>query len=165
LADDGGFDEFYTGSRRRLLGYVYALTGDVSEAQDVVQEAFVRAWQRWSTVGAYGDPESWVRVVAARIAISRWRGRRSRARAHVRHGIAEPVPGPSADTVAVVAALRRLPEAQRTALALHYVVGLAVAEIARETGVPVGTVKARMARGRAAMAALLSDDVEGVRRA
>lgn len=157
MGDVDGFDDLYRGSRRRLLGYVYVLTGDLAEAQDVVQEAFVRAWQRWSTVGRYPDPESWVRVVAARLAVSRWRGRRSRTRAHVRHGPPRPAEGPGPETVAIVAALRTLPPAQRTALALHYVFGYSVADIARETGAPVGTVKARLHRGRAALAPLLSD--------
>jgi DNA-directed RNA polymerase specialized sigma24 family protein len=56
------FDSFYRASRSRLLGFVYALTGDVAEAQDAVQEAFVRAWQRWSTVSEHADPEAWVRL-------------------------------------------------------------------------------------------------------
>ncbi|TDC82991.1 SigE family RNA polymerase sigma factor [Micromonospora sp. KC606] len=161
MPDVDGFDEFYRGSRQRLLGFVYVLTGNLAEAQDAVQEAYVRAWQRWSTVRGYDDPEAWVRVVASRIAISRWRSLRSRARAYLRHGAPESVPGPSIDTVAVVAALRRLPEEQRTALALYYLLGMPVAEVARETEAPVGTVKARLSRGRSALAGLLAvADVE-----
>ncbi|GLH99647.1 SigE family RNA polymerase sigma factor [Phytohabitans aurantiacus] len=160
MSDVDGFDEFYRGSRQRLLGFVYVLTGDLGEAQDAVQEAFVRAWQRWSTVGRYDDPESWVRVVASRIAVSRWRSLRGRARAYLRHGAADPVPAPSTDTVEIVAAMRRLPEEQRVALALYYLVGLPVADVARETGVPVGTVKARLSRGRGALAGLLTVDLE-----
>ncbi|MFI6821834.1 RNA polymerase sigma factor [Micromonospora sp. NPDC050187] len=156
MPDVDGFDEFYRGSRQRLLGFVYALTGDLAEAQDAVQEAYVRAWQRWSTVGGYDDPEAWVRVVASRIAVSRWRSLRSRARAYLRHGATETVPAPSTDTVEVVAALRRLPEEQRTALALYYLLGMPVADVARETNAPVGTVKARLSRGRTALAGLLA---------
>lgn len=156
MSDVDGFDEFYRDSRQRLLGYVYLLTGDLSEAQDAVQEAFIRAWQRWSTVRGYDDPESWVRVVAARVAISRWRSLRSRARAYLRHGPEPAVPAPGIETVEVVAALRRLPEEQRVAIAMYYLLGMPVAEVARETGAPVGTVKARLARGRAALAGLLA---------
>ncbi|MEV4713586.1 SigE family RNA polymerase sigma factor [Micromonospora sp. NPDC049374] len=156
MADVEGFDEFYRGSRQRLLGYVYVLTGDLTEAQDAVQEAFIRAWQRWSSVGGYDDPEAWVRVVAARIAVSRWRSLRSRARAYLRHGTVDSVPAPTTDTVEVVAALRQLPEEQRVAIALYYLAGLPVAEVARQTAAPVGTVKARLSRGRAALAGLLA---------
>ncbi|MER7457104.1 SigE family RNA polymerase sigma factor [Micromonospora sp. NPDC126480] len=156
MPDVDGFDDFYRGSRQRLLGFVYVLTGDLAEAQDAVQEAYVRAWQRWPAVSGYDDPEAWVRVVASRIAVSRWRSLRSRARAYLRHGAVESVPGPGIETVEVVEALRRLPEAQRIAIALHYLVGMPVAEVARETDAPVGTVKARLSRGRAALADLLA---------
>ncbi|EEP73349.1 sigma-70 region 4 domain-containing protein [Micromonospora sp. ATCC 39149] len=156
MPDAEGFDEFYRGSRQRLLGFVYMITGNLAEAQDAVQEAYIRAWQRWPTVRGYDDPEGWLRVVASRIAVSRWRSMRSRARAYLRHGAPESVPAPSTATLEVVAALRRLPEAQRTAIALHYLLGMPVAEVARETAAPVGTVKARLSRGRAALAGLLA---------
>ncbi|GGR63240.1 RNA polymerase sigma24 factor [Micromonospora fulviviridis] len=156
MPDVEGFDEFYRGSRQRLLGYVFVLTGNLAEAQDSVQEAYIRAWQRWSTISGYDDPEAWVRVVASRIAVSRWRGLRSRTRAYLRHGAQESIPEPSTDTVEVVAALRRLPEEQRIAIALYYLLGMPVAEVAREMSAPVGTVKARLSRGRAALAGLLT---------
>lgn len=156
MPDVDEFDEFYRGSRQRLLGFVFVLTGNLAEAQDAVQEAYIRAWQRWSTVRGYDDPEAWLRVVASRIAVSRWRSLRSRARAHLRHGAPESIPAPGTETVEVVAALRRLPEEQRVALALYYLVGMPVAEVARETEAPVGTVKARLSRGRAALAELLA---------
>jgi RNA polymerase sigma-70 factor (ECF subfamily) len=101
-----------------------------------------------------------VRVTAARIAVSRWRQLRSRA--HLRHGPSEPIAAPGTDTVEIVAAMRRLPAEQRTALALYYLAGMPVAAVAAETGVPVGTVKARLSRGRAALAALLTVDATEV---
>lgn len=158
MPDD--FDGFYAGTRQRVLSYVYLLTGDVAEAQDCVQEAYMRAWLRWGTVGRYDEPESWVRLVACRIATSRWRSMRSRVRAYVRHGVSErPVRGPGTDTVEVVAALRQLPEDQRVVLALHYLVGLPVADVARETGIPIGTVKSRLSRGRRALADVMGVEV------
>ena len=56
-----------------------------------------------------------------------------------------------------MAALRTLPDAQRRALALHYLCDLSVESVAAETGVSTGTVKSRLSRGRAALAALLAD--------
>jgi RNA polymerase sigma factor (sigma-70 family) len=56
----------------------------------------------------------------------------------------------------VVAALRRLPEEQRMAIAMYYLLGMPVADVARETGAAVGTVKARLSRGRTALAGLLA---------
>jgi RNA polymerase sigma-70 factor (sigma-E family) len=156
VVDATDFDAFYRASRQRLLGLVYVVTGDLGEAQDAVQEAFVRAWQRWESVSTYEQPEAWVRIVACRIATSRWRSMKARMRAHTRHGVELTVAGPGTESLEVVEALRRLPEEQRVAIALFYLVGLPVAEVARETDVPVGTVKARLSRGRRALAGLLA---------
>ncbi|MFD0572270.1 RNA polymerase sigma factor [Kitasatospora gansuensis] len=101
---------------------------------------------------------AWVRLTGQRIAISRWRRARTALRSWVRHGEGSPLPGPGPESVALVEALRRLPEAQRSALVLHHMGGRAVAEIAAEEGVPVGTVKARLHRGRQALAELLGEE-------
>ena len=60
--------------------------------------------------------------------------------------------------MALVAALKQLPEAQRQALVLHHIADLPVHAVAAEVGVPEGTIKARLSRGRAALAALLTDE-------
>lgn len=156
MPDETTFDAFYRDTRQRLFACVYALTGNAAEAQDAVHEAYARAWQRWSRVGEYGDPEAWVRTVARRVAVSRWRRTRNRLVAHRRAGEPPPLPGPGPDTVALVAALGQIPAAQRTAIVLHHLLGLPVAEVAAETGVAEGTVKARLSRGRRALADLLA---------
>ncbi|MBL7500490.1 SigE family RNA polymerase sigma factor [Frankia sp. CN7] len=160
MADDASFDAFYRQSRQRLYDCLYALTGDPAEAQDAAQEAFARAWQRWPTVGGYDDPEAWVRTVGRRIAVSRWRRTRNRLTAQRRLGPPDPVPPPSAATTMMISALARLPVEQRTAIVLHHLCDRSVAEVAAETGVPVGTVKARLSRGRHALAALLRIEPE-----
>lgn len=152
------FDAFYAGTSRRVLHQMYAMTGNLADAQELVQEAYARAWQRWSSVSAHDDPEAWVRTVAWRLAASRWRKTRNGVAAMLRHGPAPDTPGPGVDNVALTAALRQIPEAQRRAIVLHHLVGLSVAEVAHETGAPEGTVKARLARGRAALATLLADN-------
>jgi RNA polymerase sigma-70 factor, ECF subfamily len=60
--------------------------------------------------------------------------------------------------VALVQALGELPEAQRRAIVLHHMCDLPVAEVAAEVGAPVGTVKARLSRGRAALMSLLGEE-------
>jgi RNA polymerase sigma-70 factor (ECF subfamily) len=155
VPDETSFDAFYRASRQRLYACLLALTCDPAEAQDVVQEAYARAWQRWARIGQYGDPEAWVRTVARRIAVSRWRRARNRLLAHRRAGEPPPLPGPTPDSVALATALAQLPLAQRTAIVLHHLVGLPVAEVAAEIGVPQGTVKARLSRGRRALAGLI----------
>ncbi len=125
----------------------------------MVQEAFVRAWDRRHRLMAdEAAPEAWVRTVAMRLAVSRWR-RAKRWLELVRHSpAARDDPGPGPDRTALVAALRQLPEAQRMAVVLHHLCDLSVEQVASETGAPVGTVKARLSRGRAALARHLATD-------
>lgn len=152
------FDAFYASTARGLCAQVYALTGDWAEAQDCVQEAYARAWQRWSSVRILDQPAAWVRLVAFRLARSRWRRAQQGLALSRRSARPDETCGPTPDAVALTTALRQLPEDQRRALVLHHLADLSVAQVARETCVPEGTVKARLSRGRAALAALLTDD-------
>jgi RNA polymerase sigma-70 factor (ECF subfamily) len=151
------FTDFYAASFRRLVGQLYAMTGDNAEAQDAVQEAFVRAWAHRGRLESAGSPDAWVRATAWRIAVSRWhRARIGRLlmRAQLPPQTADE---PSPDRVALIEALRKLPAEQRRAVVLYHLCDRSVAEIAAETGAPTGTVKARLARGRAALAPYLRD--------
>lgn len=153
-AHEADLRDLYLSSRTRLVMQVAALTRDVAEAEDCVQEAFARALPRWSRVSRYDDPEAWVRLVATNLARSRWRSqvrRRSRERAvgPSPHDLSE-------DHLDLLAALRALPDHQRDAVVLHHLVGHSVAEIASRQGVATGTVKARLSRGRRALADRLS---------
>lgn len=163
------FEEFYTQTAARLTGQLYVMLGDLHEAQDVVQEAFVRGWNRRGQLDRDGRPEAWIRTVAWRLAVSRWRGRRRSADAWRRSGVPPHVEGPGPESVALVDALRELPPRQRRTLALHYVCDLTVEQIAGETGLSASTVKTHLARGRAALAHRLHDPrmegAEGAREA
>jgi len=152
------FDAFYQASARRVVLYLYAVCGDLAEAQDIAQEAYARSWQHWSKVSALDDPAGWVRTVGWRLAANRWRGLRRRWAAQARMGPPDVVTAsPSPDRVAVVAALQRLPPAQRQAVALHYLLDMSVNDIVLSTGIPAGTIKARLSRARTALAELLGD--------
>lgn len=151
------FTEFYGASFARLVAQLYAMTGDRAEAQDAVQEAFIRAWEHRRRLDRDGSPEAWVRVTAWRIAMSRWR----RARAGLRLLSSQPAPpdvaGPDPGRVTLIGALRQLSTEQRRAVVLFHLCDLTVEQIAAETGTSPGTVKSRLARGRAALAALLRE--------
>lgn len=157
--DEAEFDAFYAGSFARLVGQLQAMIGNRDEAQECVQEAFVRAWSHRRQLAHAHAPDAWVRTTAYRLAVSRWRrtmrGRRAPDRALQQQA---PVAGPTGDHVALMAALARLPEGQRRVLVLHHVCDLSVQQVAAEVGVPEGTVKARLSRGRAALRELLGDD-------
>ncbi len=95
MSTEAEFDAFYAATAKRLVATVYAMTGDLAEAEDAVQEAYARAWQRWGRLTPEGDPLRWVRTVASRLAISSWRRTRNRLRAQLRHGTDPDLPGMS----------------------------------------------------------------------
>jgi RNA polymerase sigma-70 factor (ECF subfamily) len=150
------FEEFYAAHFADLTVQLYAYFGDRQEAQDVVQEAFCRALARWGSVARYDDPVAWIRRVAWNLALSKWRRTRTALAFLHRQRLEEPrLDGPDGERVALVAALATLPPAQRRAVVLHYLADLTVAEIADREGVPAGTVKSWLHRGRTALAGKL----------
>jgi RNA polymerase sigma-70 factor (ECF subfamily) len=156
--DEDEFDAFYEASYPRLVRQLTALIGDPDEAADCVQEAFAKAWSRRGTLRRSEHPEAWVRTTAHRMAISRWRRSRLARRAPDRAlqpAAGAPEPGP--ERVALLSAPDRLPLDQRRAVVLHHLCDLPVRQVAAETGVPEGTVKARLSRGRTTLLTLLSD--------
>jgi len=153
------FNLFYHAHFRALTVQLCAYTGDLGHAQDLVQEAFCRAFTRWGKVIRYDDPVAWVRRVAWNLATSRWRRLRT-AQVYVRRQREEHAAGPTPDRVALTAALALLPLNQRRAVVLHHLADMSVAEIARQEGVAEGTVKSWLHRGRIALAAYLTDRTE-----
>ncbi len=155
------FTAFYDATWPRTVACAYAVTGDLGAAEEAAQEAYSRAWPRWSKLATYDDPGAWVRQVATRQAISRWRRGRTAQRFLSRSRPPENAPAPDETTVALVTALRALPEPQRRALVLHHLAGFTVAEIAAQERCPEGTIKARLSRGRAALVPLLGSTPNG----
>jgi RNA polymerase sigma-70 factor (ECF subfamily) len=154
------FEDFYGAYFNTLVVQLTPYVGDMTDAQDVVQEAFCRAWSRWDKVGGYDDPAAWVRRVAWNLANSRWR--RLKVRLHfVNSQRLETAEGPDPNRVAVERALAELPVKQRRAVVLHYMAGLSISEIASECQVPESTVKSWLHRGRARLGAALATDGEG----
>jgi RNA polymerase sigma-70 factor, ECF subfamily len=137
MADDG-FAAFYAGSYRRLLGQLFAVTGDLAEAENVLQEAYARAFARWSRVGDYDLPEAWVRRVAINLTAMAERSLRRRARALLRLGPPPLVPELSPDLLDLRNALAALPLGQRQVIVLHHLVGLPVEEVPASCAWPRG---------------------------
>ncbi|SCL71899.1 RNA polymerase, sigma subunit, ECF family [Micromonospora citrea] len=152
--------ELYAVAAPRLVSQLFAITGDYAEAQDVVQDAFVRALDRPGRFGEVEHPEAWLRTVALNIARSRHRRRTLFARLaragrldDARQGSA----GLSPDHVAVVAALQRLSRPAREAVVLHHIADMSVADVAEALGCSVEAVKTRLVRARRALAPDLDD--------
>lgn len=147
--------ELYGAAYPRLVAVVALVCSSRADAEEVVQEAFVRLLARWSTVRGYEDPEAWVRLVAFRLALNRRRRVRNMVAALRRSGSPESEPPPSTDRVDVMRALAALPTSQRQVVVLHHLLDMPVETIAAELNVAPGTVKSRLARARAALAPLL----------
>ncbi len=152
------FDEFYAASFQGLCLQLYAYLGDLAEAEDIVQEAFCRAMVRWKKISTYDEPGAWVRRVAWNLASSRFRRQRTVSRFLRKERLAH-AEGPDPDRVALIAALATLPANHRRAVVLHHMVQLSIAEIAEQEDVAEGTVKSWLSRGRAALAARLTQEV------
>ncbi|HKE99141.1 MAG TPA: SigE family RNA polymerase sigma factor [Actinomycetes bacterium] len=155
MGDQRRFEEFYAAVFGRLVGQLYLVTGDLQDAEDVVQEALTRAAVRWARLRDYAIPEAWVRRVAMNLASDGFR--RARRRLAVAARLRPEAHHPATlEGLAVADALRTLPLAQRKAVVLHHLLDLPVDQIAAELGIPVGTVKSRLARARGALARLLA---------
>lgn len=139
--------------QRRVFGAAMSLLSDTGRAEDVAQEAFVRAWRHAATYdGRRASVATWLLTITRNLAIDSLRVERARP--------ADPSdeldagidwrPGPSehaqvADDVARVAlAVRQLPEAQRRALLLASMHGRTALEISEIEGIPLGTAKTRI---------------------
>jgi RNA polymerase sigma factor (sigma-70 family) len=145
----------------RLVGAMTAIFGGRAAAEDAVQEALIRAWERAERGERIESLGAWVTTVALNLGRNRLRHLRVERRAH--GGIVQAdaaVPGPDAAGVDLRRALARLPRRQREALVLRYYLDLDVEEVAWAMGAPAGTVKSLLFRARASLAATLGvDDV------
>ena len=149
------FDQFYSTHIRSVTAHAYLSCGNLTEAQDCAQEAFTRAWQHRRKLASHPDLAAWVRTTAHRLSISRWR----RARRLLLLGDRTPDTsheGPDESQLALHQALAQLTEPTRRVVILHYIHDLSISQIAAELGAPVGTIKARLHRGRAALAQILT---------
>lgn len=160
MADSDEFDAFYRGTAPRLLRYAHGLTADLAEAQDIVQEAYARAWQRWRRLRGYENQEGWLRLIVDRLATDSWRRRGVRRAAAATRRTPPPAPPPPEDVIVLIEAMRTLPFAHRRALAMFYLLDQSITDIARDTGASLGTVKSWLSRGRDGLAAALGDQLK-----
>ena len=158
MDDEQALRELYASSYQRLVGVVGAIAGDRYEAEEAVQDAFVRLMGKWDRIAHYDDPEAWVRKVALGYLSNRRRKAVNGIRASLKLGRGADVPEPTGDALDLRRALARLPTQQREVIVLQHI-GLDVAAIAQLLEVPTGTVKSRLSRARAALAPMLREDV------
>jgi RNA polymerase sigma-70 factor, ECF subfamily len=154
MRDVRALEELYDRYSRALFSLAVKLLADHESAEEVVQETFLKLWQRPdSYVAERGRLVSWLMGVAHHRAVDRLRRRRLELRYSTDHrvvdlGAAPPDPEHELLTTlrgeAVTRAVRTLPEAQRVVVELAYVRGMTQVEIAQALGEPLGTVKTRL---------------------
>ena len=153
-ADVAAFEALYRRHHRRVHGVILRLVGHASaRAEDLTQEAFVRAWQALPTFRFESAVSTWLHRMAVNTALMELRARRSRPQAYDDEDALESLSMPDTAGRAVLGrdlerAVATLPPRARAVLVLHDVEGWKHEEIAAELGMAVGSSKAQLHRAR-----------------
>jgi RNA polymerase sigma-70 factor (sigma-E family) len=148
VPDDHEFREYVTARGRALLRAAYLLTGNLADAEDLLQAALAKTFLAWDRIEDRGALDGYVRRAMVNTHISWWRRRRVQEfptdelpdRAVADHA------GDSDLQEALLRAIDRLPQRMRTAVVLRYYEDLTEAEVAERLGVSLGTVKSTVSR-------------------
>ena len=153
--DRGAFECLLGRHLDSVYAYIYRLTGSAPDAQDLVQETFLRVWQKAHSYRArQGAFSTWLFRLARNLCIDRSRRRRPQPDSQAVESAADPAPNAEASLLrarqlaALQAALDELPEAQRSALLLCQVQGFSNREAASILGVSVRALESLLARAR-----------------
>jgi RNA polymerase sigma-70 factor, ECF subfamily len=162
--DRSAFGELMARHERRIYGLCFRLLGNREDAEDATQEAFIGALRRAAAFRGEAAFSTWLYRIAVNAAIDQAR-RRGRARTvpleteqtgQTAAAVGDPS-GAVATALTVQAALRAVPEEFRIALILCDLYGFGHAQAAEILGIPVGTVKSRVFRGRLALGEQLAE--------
>jgi len=156
--DEVALREFLHTSYPRLVAAVALVCGSRPAAEDAVQEALLRAWERSEKGDEIRSLEGWVTTVALNLARSGLRRIRSERRARARLDTSGVGELPTADRIDVERALSKLPRRQREVVVLRYYLQLDTREVASALQINEGTVKSTLFRARAALAEALGID-------
>ena len=151
------FEGFFHREFPRMVAVAYAVSGSRWAAEELAQEACLRAYRSWDKVSAYDKPGAWLRRVTINLATSFVRRRISEVKAVEKYALRriEPVDPHPDDELEFWMEVRRLPRRQREAVVLRYVDGMEGAEIAEVMGVSESAVRTHLQRGREALAKTL----------
>lgn len=150
LADDEPFEALFRQYEQPICSYLARLTGDPGRAQELAQETFLRAYRALARGERWDNPRAWLYRVASRLATDDYRRRRLLCWLPLRDDHRDPAPAvePTAERLAVQAALAALPPRYRVPLVLYLCEERPVVEIAEALGLSVSAVKMRLSRAR-----------------
>lgn len=150
------FSTFYRRELPQLVAVVAAIAGH-ERAEDIAQEALLRAHREWDRIARYDKPGAWARRVAINLATSNVRRLGAERRALVREGSRRRLDAPPPEVDGFWALVRELPPRQAAAVALHYLDDLSITEVAAILDCADGTAKAHLHKARQTLAARLRD--------
>jgi RNA polymerase sigma-70 factor (ECF subfamily) len=153
------FATVYGAEHGKLVAALTVATGDPGVAADAVDEAFVRAYERWHRVGEMASPVGWIYRTALNVVRRRAR-RRAVEEQLLRRRPATDIGPPPDWSPEVWDALQRLPVRERTAMALRYVADLTTEEIASAMRIAPGTVGSTLHSARRRLAALMEEEAD-----
>lgn len=138
----------------RLYGIAFSVLRDQQEAEDAVQETWIRVWRKWNWAHDAAPPAAWVTRVCVNVCLNRRRGLLVRLQSLRRvreRQTTDTATGPSAGHVDLARAYEMLSAKQRAAIALHYYHGFSVEECAEFMACKPGTVRSHLARALAGL--------------
>lgn len=155
------FAEFYRRNHHSVLGLVYALSGSSLAAEELTQDAFLRAHKRWDEITRHPNPEAWVKRVAINLSHSWLRRRLVEVRVLTRLSRERPAVEPmTAEADQLWEAVRGLPDQQAAAIALRYHDDRSIDDIAGVLGCSAATIRVHLHRGRKTLALRLGLEYE-----
>lgn len=161
-SEERSFEQFFADEYRRVVGLTVVLCNRPSVAEELAQDAFVKAFGRWDRICRYDDPGAWVRRVAINLAMSSLRRRSREVRMLARMALRrEPssedlIPGDAEFWSAV----RDLPRREAQCIALRYLDDCSTAEIAAVLDIAQSTVRVHLHHARLKLATMLTEELD-----
>jgi len=160
LSPDADFERFFIAHYDRLVRSLTAMTGDAEAATDSVQEAFIKAYSRWSKVRRYDNPATWVRRVAINKSRDTHRSVLNRRSREDRFDAVPPGQERAFDAIDadldLAGALHDLTPQQRIVASLFYIEDISVADIAATLDLSEGAIKFHLNKARKSLEAILA---------
>ena len=162
-ADD--FEAYVRASGPRHKRLAFLLTGDLHEAEDLLQAAYAKTYPHWGKVRTYDVPDAYLRRVMVSLRTSWWRRSRNRewsiADVPEKASRGPDLAGTVVESQTLLLSLRQLPERQRAAVVLRHWCDLSEADTAAALGCSLGAVKSNTSKGLAHLRTALGQADEG----
>jgi RNA polymerase sigma-70 factor (ECF subfamily) len=158
--DVDAFEAVYRAHAAAIHALCLRMTGDGGDARDLVQDVFVRAWERLPTFRGQSSLATWLHRLAVNVVLEKWRSAKRDALRMIDDldGTAFDAPMAQLDldaTMDIAEAMTKLPAGARTVFVLHEIEGYSHEEIATMTGIAAGTSRTQLFRARRALATML----------